>query len=1418
LFNIKSLNLENIHWFLSLKKYLRKELQREVREKIYKFILECEKSEADSLGFRLSPYSPQKKPDVWSTYYALSSLLLMNLLEVYLNSKGEGVILNQIKRFIEKHGVKSKFTHCFVEDCEICQKAPPSRTLYYVLELYTILGIDVRSYKSKFSSYIGKLKGKPSIVFKLLSLKYLDLEHKAEEEHIQFLHDFQKDDGGFSFKKEKGNIDTTFWVSYTLENYAWLIDYSPSVLYSFINININRILISKSSWDATRLMKFSKMIILLSIIWRKFIEEIERVIFNEIEKKEYIDVNHLNSLFGLDEVLDEIISYINLNYTFNLKILNNHFEFKNYLRNLSPREKILAEELYERLSKKSIVSLTDIIDRFNAKYSESQIKVKDFRPLIRSMINNHFFSGEIKEKRKFLFLKKYYFYLDFFLEKIIVSDTKINSDRIFEEKKKLKVIRNDIYNMTLKLKRIASQIEEEIESYLLIDEIEIARDRLKYIIRNALMEADFLNENIENSFNEDLYYISIKATLFYEIEQWNKSYSILSKKLNEIDSHLKEKISDKEEVRKYKTILNELNNRLQNLENHFNKRIDQFRSFISNTLEGGYSDEKLELILSKYHNLVNEVEKFDEKVYNISQKITSKNKKLNEKHKEIIKYWISIKNELNQVFDYYSEGLNFFNQIQNTLDNIDDELKKDLTIILKKSKQKVRENQFQEAFDLIKEESDVLIENKLDKLRELQEKVKEESNSHQKLYVLFRHLQEQLEESEEVIIEKVAEGIKDLKHKVTEERNRLIIDKFDVLVSDQIKKCREKLNAFRKELDQQGLSEIDIKGVSNGFNGILEYFSRLDDNYKERLDKNRSLIKNFDEKSNLTIMQWKRFKQYIETEIQSLKEEYINNYISKKIQLLANDNDSSYLEIKEVAKAIDLKIKEAIPRIRKLIEISMVNGELLEEESKLLLYTDSYYKNKELRNFINNKIIKYNNQNIGKTLALYDSCIKNRTLKINIGELIDRIEDLKDFDIKMRERFENKVKELNIDIESKKEYRSTRKYFENIISDSKLALQRIDTNLSIFKDLQNFIDKKYLQLEEDFISFFNKMKKEIEESDSYEDLQEKFEEKKEKYNEIITKTETIVLEELDETIEGDKNTQKLNPEIHELFTNKKNEFLQFYNKKIKDLSQKIIIKRNELFRNSIVNYISSSKIRLNHLLGKLQTRIEYDIEINEFKGANARLDERVETIEAEINEIKTELRNIVNDYNNQAPDFETKNKHILKDFAKYLRDYKSILYEKVKSLERIILKEFIRMAIKAVSNEFLTIGFIKKELKIKKQIIQNHILGLISADELPGKYEPRFGIYYENEEILKELDEDELKIMKAMNYKVYRFLNRLKNITKHYYPIIAFFASFLTLSFYLLRVFNWNPWILIIPGLIVVGILYLLIRRKKDEV
>ena len=120
------------------------------------------------------------------------------------------------------------------KECNIEKDIPSAQTLYYVLEIFSILNIDVRVNQDQFRHYLGDKKRGPSLIFRFLCLKYLNTESEVKDKEIQFLQQLQKENGSFSFNQFE-NIDLTFWIVYILELYSWMLDYNPAGIFSFIN-------------------------------------------------------------------------------------------------------------------------------------------------------------------------------------------------------------------------------------------------------------------------------------------------------------------------------------------------------------------------------------------------------------------------------------------------------------------------------------------------------------------------------------------------------------------------------------------------------------------------------------------------------------------------------------------------------------------------------------------------------------------------------------------------------------------------------------------------------------------------------------------------------------------------------------------------------------------------------------------------------------------------------------------------------------------------------------------------------------------------------------------------------------------------------------------------------------------------------
>ncbi len=1412
LLNDPGINLENLFWFLLFRKFI-KENKKEKRDELFNFIKKCEILQNEQLGFKESPHS-EKIPDIYSTYLALSSLKALDLLKEYLVSKDHDQIKGEIKNFILGLKKGNKFLHCQDKACVICKNISPAITLYYVMEIFTLLGIDVRVNRDQFSSYIEDKKRDFSLIFRLLCFKFLDLEFEVKDKEIQYLQQLQNEDGGFAFN-ENDEINSTFWVGYLLELYSWFIDYRPLRTYSFINNKLKEILKIQDEWNSKKLNDASKLVILLSFVWKKFIDEIERILFKQLEKEKYIDLNRLKTTFGFIEQIEEITSYINLNYNFKLKFIDNEKEFKNYIGNFSNGKQKFFQNFYDKLNNNSVISLTGLIKQYRTlNYEPLKLKEEIF-PIIRDMVKVNLFKGKIRKKKTFLgFKTKYLFYLDNQLKRIIVSNIDINAEDIFQEKERLEDIRNDIYNMTLKLKNVSHQIKEEINSYLIINEVDYAKERLKFTLRNALMEADFLNENIENSFNQILKYINIQANLGTEISQWNKRYALLQKKLGELDQYLKNKIEEKEQLRNLNNILDNLKEKLFIIKEDLIKKMDTFRTTFNEKLETGFDNAKFNSLIQDLDQISQKVRKYDKIIYNVSQQFISKEKKIVKNHKKVIANWISIKEKFDNEFKFYTDGFQFFNINLQKIIDINNQLNADLEDIEVKVNIKIKSNEFQDAFNIIKKESDALLNQRINEIKDLKSIINQELKSKQKLNLLFHHLQDKLESLEINIIEVIANQTKNAKDKILEERNRSRIEDFDNFVSQEIISLKSKLNSIKNNLIN--LSILKIEDLNKEFDIIQADFNKSKKEYSKKLNECIKAIKDFSEKSKLTIIQWEKFNDIFNNEIPVLKDNFINRIILNEIYKLTTKKKTNIVKLTDLKNETKLSCKILINKLKDMIDISKINAELNERDKTVLVYTDSYYLNKELQNYVDNNILKLNRERIGKILALYDSSIRNRTLNVNILELKNRIKDVKIFDDVIPQQFNEKVKELQVNQE-RDDFIEIKKNFESILKNNKIAINKIMFNLDLFNNVQNFINQQFNTLNGELNQFIIKLFKTVEDTNNYLKIQETYENKKKFFNENFKQSQIKIEEKINSLVNKTVDSGNLESEIRELYVKVKNNFLEDYDSKIQKVNDRIVSLKNESYREQITSLINENKLYLSQLLGNLERKVEDNIEIKEFKKSNVIIQKRAKSIEMEIKEINKKIETSIKDLNKKSINFSQISTFILEDYYKFISEYSEILSEKVKAMERLIVKSYIEMTIKAVSNEYLTIGFLNNELKIKKKNIQDHLLFLISSGELKGKYDPRFGIYYENPEILDELDATELEVIKSTNYKVSMMLRHFKNFASQYGSIIAFFASIITISYYLFLFSGNNPAVIALPIIAVILILSLYFLRKEKE-
>jgi hypothetical protein len=387
-----------------------------------------------------------------------------------------------------------------------------------------------------------------------------------------------------------------------------------------------------------------------------------------------------------------------------------------------------------------------------------------------------------------------------------------------------------------------------------------------------------------------------------------------------------------------------------------------------------------------------------------------------------------------------------------------------------------------------------------------------------------------------------------------------------------------------------------------------------------------------------------------------------------------------------------------------------------------------------------------------------------------------------------------------------------------IIKNNELAIEKIKENLLLFKDLESFIVNEYNVLKIDLENLFSKTAEDIEKIELFGKMKELLDGKKEKVEIKLKQVDDKIEVKLKDVISKTYESKKFETEAREFYFEKKNKIKKLIREKVVAIEETINSLKLETDRGKLLAAVNKNNIHLSQLLGTLQARVEDYIETEQFKRAYIRVTKKNKFIEQEIRNTNRRIKDMYKGFIRNSNDFETKNQHIINDFDRFIKEFNDILREKVKTLEELIVKSYVDMAVKAVANEYLTLSFLQNELKMKKPLIQKHLISLISAGKLSGKYDPQIGLYYENSEVMNSLNENELEVIKKMNFRVYMFIRRLKNIANQYGSIIAFFASIITISYYLFRISGENPITIMVPiVLTIVVLVYLLFKKKKDD-
>lgn len=1420
--NHRNVNLENIYWYLVLGRYLNVRIADvKYAKDIYEFVTRCEMRDQDKVGFKFSPYAKQKVPDVWSTAFALVILKLLGRLKDYFLTRRHERLKEKILKFIKSCKIKGVYRHC-TDNCKICKRTSNFRTLFSVFEALLILEPDFRKYKEEFAAdfYLKNVKRTPKDVFRLIDMKFFDLKRDIEQPEFEFFYEFQRRNGGFSIKnKESGTINESFWIAYMFETYRYLIEYPRGNFYSFVIQNLKKIDLKEDPKNLLKLMEFGKLVVILCYVWQNLVDELEKIIFTRLGADLMLDINALTLQGGVRNAEYEVVAFINMKYNIKLNILDNETRFRQFYNRLSPAEKQFARIIFTKSRQYVRIDLKDIAKNHNkGKPKSMRIKPDFLTGLIKKMINEHFFTGEIVEKKGF-FRSSYYFNREMYIPKIITCNKTVNYSDIVSEKRRLDEVKEDIYNMTQEMKQSSQNIMREVESLIFAEQIEYAEKRLKTNIKKALLDAEFFNKTVEQSIT-DFEYVRAEDALSEEIKAWNKVYKGLKSDFQNVNVIMSEKIRASEKLQKQKNLLKELEEKISQHTADLRISFDMFQDAIRKKLEKTYSRDNVQYVESELEKLGDKMRKYDHDVIEYSQKITVDDRKVRRKRKKIIEGWISQKQDFEAVFSYYFEGFQTWHTELANLDEFYDRYMGKINEVRERIDRFVRDGNFDEAFDIIDTGFSQIMKNMSKEASKFEKRISSLLRKRKKLYLLFVNLEQEIA-SKESTLEDLIKKIRDnLRTKVDMDQKRRLKEDFILLVNQ---KARQ-LNQEFQDLENR-LMELIQKGelTGNDVNEILDnQLAKLDASHtkanrvvKEKLHQCERSIENFRLKTENSIKKWQKFSSNFESKIKGLEHTILDEIIKKTLSKFTHSKHSNQIDLAEVAQNLNLNKKLVRGRVEKMLGISKLSGDLLEGTCYLIIHDEEWRRNKRLHLFIDGELNDL--KRLTTTMKqLYDSSLQNSTFQTNIKEF-------KEISAKFTVRKEKaevslmqKVNALrpnknnNMFIENmdhfKKGVREQTKIVKDILTKASKSVKFAKSTKNQLESIRSIINLRMHELDE---------KSDEREDTIYDKNKEWLDNQFSQLENEIKRLNREFKNKMDRIWEGIHGADQIKGELLERYETNLTGIYEDYEEYKEDLNQKILNFEYQRVQDELKKVLAKKQDRLNNLLGRIQYDIENRIEINDFSSAMERVKEKFDEIEETIKETEKDLKRKNRKITKKSKVFSVKNRYLMDRWEIFREEYISVAEEKQTSLEMRVIEEYIKLVINVFHGEYVPFDHLADEFDLKHDNIEQILIRLIAEKRLPGKIYPELHIYYENEEAIKNLDEDQLEFLKASAVKRFLLKQKFYRILIDLIPIIS---GVLAIILYVFRLVNELPvpwWLILLIVILVGSIIFTRIYRNS---
>ncbi|MFX0186652.1 MAG: hypothetical protein ACFE8A_02830 [Candidatus Hodarchaeota archaeon] len=1007
-----------------------------------------------------------EEPDIWSTFYCIASLKLLEL---------DDLIEDDNIEFIKKSqslgsGGDGGFFHCSARNCYIkCDRKTSVKSSFFALSTLKLLEKLDEIDREQLIKYLKKSTlNNIDLIYQILSLKILNaIDNNILKKEIPIILSWQKLRSGFAIESKVPSIENNFWPLICLEflKKLDLIDFGGVLGFIRSMEEFNGGFTEQYtslSQNVPNIRSTAQALLCILFVWKRLIELIENEILIQLKDSSEIDLTLISDKFSIPvKFVKDIADWMITNKWIDGKIFNREKRFNSYFNRQNAITQEIINEIigiFKNKPEQKRLNLIEFSKSFDFSNALERVKL-----VVNDLIINKFLIGNITTQKRETFLDNVLVLREYIrLNKPITTYVEI-----MDEKKRLEDAKDNLLNLHTKLTNFLRKSSVELK--ILIDQEKISDTKKKFHDNCEYVDTQIQKyEKLINQINSDHIFINSKLLNLKFDKYWPFINSSIEKCFSTFKSEIDEKIKKKEEfiterlekarnqeaIKSVEKTLHDIEIELiqygvqikdffqKNYTNH-KKALSQIKT-ISDYIKK--SDSSLRSKISKKSNII----KFDEfkKELNELKILWTKRRK---ESKKVIQFYQNIINKREELEKYIADNVSL-------LQKFSDDVNKQITSLIKK-------NEIEEASNILN--------------KSIKEFTEMSSNKNEIFYVSVDQINQEISE-----FPKFSSDIKALWNKKLEDqkskwanvtlalKKNLYLgkesDKKDELEQD-LKENIGDIKDFVENIKKVTHELIKKKYITDAENKIRETYIKI----TKKIDNYNQKFKDFIKTSTT---EFKSFRETVKDLVENWEKEKINLIIllNKARDELLNEIENTTStekkgELRELIKTYVSNLETNINQLKSSYNQFIQSGKRLSEfESKLqaemFKVRDSLKLiDNQIKNFIKkeSRIYESFHEIIEEELELWNN--SKLSIEKNFETVINRIEE--DIFINKLQFFvkafkDNKVsinylsKVLNMKLEPLKMKLIT------FISNSKLK-GKLDSNADMFILEEELVPKEF---------------------------------------------------------------------------------------------------------------------------------------------------------------------------------------------------------------------------------------------------------------------------------------------------------------------------------------------------------------------